>query len=1070
MKRSEERRGLSLLLTLALLVTLAPALGGTAKATAGNAETLYIAGKTGADYGHEEQGTYEWGNWVYDKEYTALTNGGSVSYGNEWENGARATFTRAESGSSTLVLSGYLTWGKAGYVDPNRPEKLYGIYYDGDLTIQVYSECQIRANRSDAFEEVYGIYVTGDLTIETMTGGSLRVDMGGNAAMQAQLDAYGIYCGGTLTVGGAGAVTANAVTVSGMTGNSGDRRSCGVYAENYVQTGGTMNAKGGSGVAPESGTHSNALETYGVYSASAVTVSGGTLKATGGTVPMSGVSHGGRSVGILAGNLDTYAAPSTNAAYALTVSGTASVTAAGGAVNSSASNGNIAWNRSMSCGAAAGKVDVRGGTLIATGADITASGSNYGGNAEFSGGESFGVRCGAYVQSGGAVTATAGRSDIKPQKRYSDSYGVFTYKYDVSGGTLTASADQAWRESVGVMVHNELSSGGDGTVATQSGGTVSGTAGVVAGQVTPPTEPCQSTGVWFGGGYEATGGSLRGTAANIGYRRQSVGVLFNGDVSLSGGASVTGTGGDTAKAVGCELDSFHGNGGGVSDSCGVALGGTKLTLGEGCELSGTGGTVSGVNGAGYQNVSAGVWFMSKETVSVSGGGTLSGTGGAGTRGHVNGYVDNSYGVLAAGGFAASGVTICAAGGDVSKEPAYNGEAGQHDAGRTYGVYVTDGASFADCAVTASGGTVGYTGLYAEQGYMSYSVGLHSKALALDGANTMTLAGGAWSGSGLERYFKSYGLEFTGNMTVRGRLEARGHTYSIDNASTITAPAYLLGKSVDGSDAVAKSGPTVYGYQLRNGRCAVLDTELVAVTMIGATYRGSPVQTSLSNAPEGKTPTYHYSGRNDTEYDSADAPTDAGDYTVTVDFEGSARYGRTAFTIKPMTLTVTGLSAEDRAYDGTTGATLTGEAALSGVLDADAGKVSLSGTPAAVFADAEVGENKTVTVTGLALTGERAFNYQLGTLELTASITPAALSVTGSVSGGALTYAVTSAPAGAKLIAARYDGGRMTAMQTVTIDAGNATGTLTMQGSGTAYKLMLLDGATLAPLCPAWSNG
>ena len=64
----------------------------------------------------------------------------------------------------------------------------------------------------------------------------------------------------------------------------------------------------------------------------------------------------------------------------------------------------------------------------------------------------------------------------------------------------------------------------------------------------------------------------------------------------------------------------------------------------------------------------------------------------------------------------------------------------------------------------------------------------------------------------------------------------------------------------------------------------------------------------------------------------------------------------------------------------------------------------------------------------------------------------------------------NAPAGAKLIAARYDGGRMTAVQTRTIDTGNASGALTMGGSGTAYKLMLLDGTTFAPLCKPWTNG
>ncbi len=80
--------------------------------------------------------------------------------------------------------------------------------------------------------------------------------------------------------------------------------------------------------------------------------------------------------------------------------------------------------------------------------------------------------------------------------------------------------------------------------------------------------------------------------------------------------------------------------------------------------------------------------------------------------------------------------------------------------------------------------------------------------------------------------------------------------------------------------------------------------------------------------------------------------------------------------------------------------------------------------------------------------------------------PALMSLDGSVSGNSLTYSVSGAPSGAKLIAARYDGGKMTDVQTV---PDPASGTLTMKGSGTEYKLFLIDGATGSPLCNAWSS-
>lgn len=80
-----------------------------------------------------------------------------------------------------------------------------------------------------------------------------------------------------------------------------------------------------------------------------------------------------------------------------------------------------------------------------------------------------------------------------------------------------------------------------------------------------------------------------------------------------------------------------------------------------------------------------------------------------------------------------------------------------------------------------------------------------------------------------------------------------------------------------------------------------------------------------------------------------------------------------------------------------------------------------------------------------------------------------IAVTGSLKDETLRYSVT-APAGALVIAARYDNGQMMDVQTVTLTDSETGGAFTMKGSGTGYKLFLLDGTTHAPLCPAWSGG
>ncbi|MHB1881021.1 MAG: YDG domain-containing protein, partial [Acidithiobacillus sp.] len=103
------------------------------------------------------------------------------------------------------------------------------------------------------------------------------------------------------------------------------------------------------------------------------------------------------------------------------------------------------------------------------------------------------------------------------------------------------------------------------------------------------------------------------------------------------------------------------------------------------------------------------------------------------------------------------------------------------------------------------------------------------------------------------------------------------------------------------------------------------------------------------------------------------------------------------TITPAPLYVTGVTANSKVYDTTNAATLsTGQAALSGVISADSGNVTLVDTNAAgTFATANVGSNIAVTPSGFSVTGSQATNYTLQPLTgLTANITPAPLTVIG----------------------------------------------------------------------------
>ena len=94
------------------------------------------------------------------------------------------------------------------------------------------------------------------------------------------------------------------------------------------------------------------------------------------------------------------------------------------------------------------------------------------------------------------------------------------------------------------------------------------------------------------------------------------------------------------------------------------------------------------------------------------------------------------------------------------------------------------------------------------------------------------------------------------------------------------------------------------------------------------------------------------------------------------------------TVVGIPLTITGLSVQDKLFDGTTTAEITGVPVLNGLLPTDFDNVTIQGEPIANFADELVGENKPVLVSGYALVGSAAANYILNQpIELQASILP-----------------------------------------------------------------------------------
>ncbi|MQA22114.1 YDG domain-containing protein, partial [Rugamonas rivuli] len=111
--------------------------------------------------------------------------------------------------------------------------------------------------------------------------------------------------------------------------------------------------------------------------------------------------------------------------------------------------------------------------------------------------------------------------------------------------------------------------------------------------------------------------------------------------------------------------------------------------------------------------------------------------------------------------------------------------------------------------------------------------------------------------------------------------------------------------------------------------------------------------------------------------------DAGNYQLA----SATASGSAAITQRNLSFTVTGA---DKVYDGGTAATVS-------ISDNRLAGDSLSFAPVAAFSDKNVGSGKTITLSGLSLSGADASNYHLVTSSgsATASITPRALAVTAS---------------------------------------------------------------------------
>ncbi|MGJ7914093.1 YDG domain-containing protein [Massilia sp. LXY-6] len=261
-------------------------------------------------------------------------------------------------------------------------------------------------------------------------------------------------------------------------------------------------------------------------------------------------------------------------------------------------------------------------------------------------------------------------------------------------------------------------------------------------------------------------------------------------------------------------------------------------------------------------------------------------------------------------------------------------------------------------------------------------GLGAASKTYDGSTAATLTGGTLTGlvgdetltlGGLSGSFADKNAGTGKTVTVSGGALSNGS--GLASNYSLTLPASVIG-------SIGQKALTVSGIAAAD---KVYDGSTSAsVSASGASLQGlvqgDDVRVSATgtfadkNAGSGKTVALH----------SSVGGADAANYSIT----GQAS---TTASIKPKAMSVSGITALDKIYDGsTTAAVSTAGASLQGLVQGDDVRVSASGS----FADKNAGSGKTVALSS-SYAGRDAANYAIaGQGSATATITPKALAVSG----------------------------------------------------------------------------
>lgn len=221
----------------------------------------------------------------------------------------------------------------------------------------------------------------------------------------------------------------------------------------------------------------------------------------------------------------------------------------------------------------------------------------------------------------------------------------------------------------------------------------------------------------------------------------------------------------------------------------------------------------------------------------------------------------------------------------------------------------------------------------------------------------------------------------------GTLKAKGKTYALKSDKEIVLGDDVEVKKPEGGDKGTVTEDEKTYWTIKDGENVANDVELksathpLVVTQADGTYGTELTPALVVGGPTDVDPVFSYEGTlvNGSAYGPKEGvPTEPGHYRVTATivqgdetWKGSDEF---AIACKPVVATV---KAVDRPYNGETHVALSDKAAdqtIKGLVDGD--KVTLNVSAGGEMADANVGVDKPVSVTGVTLAGEDAYKYEL----------------------------------------------------------------------------------------------